>query len=196
MNRALADQLQQLVPNDTNVRQRLLDEGRLFDGYAQAMETVHRENAQALRKLVEAQSWPDENLVGIDGMRAAWLFAQHTICTPDLQRYFLDRITKAASEGNVPMQQAAMLTDRIRFNEGNAQVYGTVYDWQDDGNLGCDVDDPVTVDERRRAVGLPPFEQALEDQRRAVAAEGGRPPDNLAAYRRDQLAWANRTGWR
>jgi len=48
----------------------------------------------------------------------AWLIARHPIWTPDLQRIFLALLSEAAASGDVPKKQAALLTDRVRLNEG------------------------------------------------------------------------------
>jgi hypothetical protein len=52
------------------------------------MQQVHRENAERLDALVKQYGWPGISSVGLDGSRAAWLVAQHSICTPSLQRKF------------------------------------------------------------------------------------------------------------
>lgn len=51
---------------------------------------------------------------------------QHALCTPLLQRKFFEYVAKAAESDDVPMKQVTLLTDRIRFNEGKPQIYGTV----------------------------------------------------------------------
>ncbi|MCB1910089.1 MAG: hypothetical protein KDH15_22220 [Rhodocyclaceae bacterium] len=196
IDRNLLARLDAMAARDRETRSRLLEQGALYGDYAVAMERVHRENAEALAALVAAHGWPGRSLVGVEGCRAAWLVAQHAICTPDLQRRFRACLRQAADAGEVPERQWAMLDDRIRFNEGRAQRYGTVLDWNEDGELACTLEDPAAVDLRRRSVGLPPFAEALAAHRAEVAAEGGGPPEDLADYRRRAELWARRTGWR
>ena len=196
MNPAIVATLRKLAERDRRTRERLLAEGRLFGDYADEMQRVHRDNAAALADLVAAHGWPGRTLAGEEGSRLAWRIAQHSICTPGLQRGFLASLRRAVATGDAPPRQAAMLLDRIRFNEGRPQVYGTVFDWNERGELGCEIEDTAGVDARRAAVGLPPFAQSLAEQRAAVAAEGGAPPADFAAYRRRQAAWARRIGWR
>jgi hypothetical protein len=135
MNEELLAQLENLKQHDIETRNKLLDEGRLYGAYDEEMQKVHRENAEALNEIIEAEGWPGISKVGIDGSRSAWLVAQHAICTPQLQRKFLAFMKKAAESGDVPMKQVAMLTDRIHFNEGKPQLYGTVMDWNEHGEL-------------------------------------------------------------
>lgn len=196
MNAVLAERLRELVERDRATRAQLLAESRLYGDYADEMQRVHRDNAFELAQIVAAHGWPGIALVGEAGCRQAWTIAQHSICTPGLQRGFLDALRRAVAAGDAPAVHAAMLTDRIRFNEGRPQVYGTVLDWNGRGELGCEVEDPDDVDARRAGVGLPPFAQSLAEQRAAVTAEGGAPPSDYARYRRHADAWARRVGWR
>jgi len=195
MNHALLEQLLALQQRDTDTRNRLLAEDRLYGDYAEDMQQVHRDNAERLARLIAVHGWPGLALVGETGARAAWLIAQHAICTPDLQRAFLAQLETAVANGDAPPRQLACLTDRIRFNEERPQCYGLVLDWDADGQLNCTVEDPAQLDARRAAVGLPPFAGDLARHRQAVAAEGGRAPPDPAAYRARRRAWAREVGW-
>ena len=196
MDQALLAELKSLEQCDTETREKLLREHRLFGTYDEEMQQVHRVNAITLSRIVAMHGWPGVSKVGLDGCRVAWIIAQHSICTPELQKGFLRALKKAANAGDAPMKQVALLTDRIRFNEGKPQVYGTVLDWGESGELGCDLEDPENVDSRRSAVGLPPFAQALEEHRREIAAEGGKPPADFKAFKEAANLWAQQVGWR
>jgi hypothetical protein len=103
----------------------------------------------------------------------------------------------AATRGEVPPLQPALLEDRIRTLEGRPQRYGTQFDWDESGELSpLPVEDRERVDERRRAVGLGPLTEAIRHQREAAAAEGDRPPDDWHARRRGREAWLREVGWR
>lgn len=196
MDDFLAAEIESLQQRDVATRERLLQEGRLYGSYDDEMQTVHVENAMILDRILSARGWPGVSMVGPAACRAAWLVAQHSICTPDLQRGFLRALAQAADVGDVPKKQVAMLADRIRFNEGRPQVYGTVFDWNEKGLLDCMIEDPEHVDERRTAVGLGPFDESLQQQRDSVAAEGGKAPEDFKAYRAASAAWAEKVGWR
>ena len=195
MNQQLLEQLLNLRQRDQDTRQRLLEEGTLFDRYAEEMQTVHRENALALNLLISAHGWPGVTLVGVEGCRAAWLIAQHSIGSPALQRTFLISLQKACSKGDASKKFVALLTDRIRFNEQRPQIYGTVLDWNAAGELSCEVEDPKNLNLRRKSVGLPPFAEALEQHRAEVISEGGKPPDDYLEWKSQQLEWAKQVGW-
>ena len=102
---------------------------------------------------------------------------------------------EAAESGVASKKQVALLTGRMRFNEGKPQVYGTVLDWNESGELVCELEDPDGLDARRASVGLSPFQEALQEQRREVAAEGGKPPSDFARHRAAASEWVKKAGW-
>ena len=196
MNQQLLDELIAMKQRDIDIRSRLVREGRLYEGYADEMQQVHRENAHRLNELISHYGWPTISLVGLEGCRAAWLIAQHSNCTPDLQRKFLALLSEAAENGEVPKSQVAFLTDRIRFNENKPQVYGTVLDWGEKGGLSCVVEDPANLDARRQEMGLlATQDDDLTAYRDEIEAEGGKPPRDFAEAQRKGLEWAKSVGW-
>lgn len=196
VNDALIAELNDLKQRDVETRERLLEEGRLYGSYDEEMQRIHVENAEALNHIVSVHGWPGVALVGLGGCRAAWFVAQHSICTPTLQRRFLQDLEKASGAGDAPAKLGAFLSDRIRFNEGKPQVYGTVLDWNESGELGCEIENPERVDELRASVGLPPFAESLAEHRKEVKAEGGKAPVDFESYREAGTQWAKQVGWR
>lgn len=195
MNQQLLDELLALKQHDIDTRSRLLNDGKLYGDYAPEMQKIHRENATELDKIISKYGWPGISLVGLEGCRAAWLIAQHSICTPALQRKFLTLLVNASERGDAPKVLVAFLTDRIRFNENKPQLYGTVLDWNEEGELSCEVEDSANLDVRRKAVGLAPFREELEKHREEVKSEGGVPPKDLAEYKQKAREWASSVGW-
>jgi len=178
------------------MRNKLIEKGLLYEGYNEEMKKVHRDNAQKLNLVVNKYGWPGISLVGLEGSRISWLIAQHSICTPKLQRLFLREMKESEKTGDVPKKQVALLTDRILFNEGKPQKYGTVFDWNEKGSLSCEVQDPKNVNTIRSEIGLIPFEEEIEKQNQAVKSEGGKSPENLKEYKEKVNEWAAGLGWR
>jgi hypothetical protein len=182
-----------MIEEDDRVRARLAADGSLFRGYHPEMEALHRRNAARLRALIEETGWPRRSRVGEDGASAAWRIVQHAIGEPEVMRACLLLLEEAAASGEADQKEAAMLVDRVRVLEGRAQLYGTQYDWDATGSFMAlinGVEDVERVEERRRAVGLPP----IEWRRRPPPDEP--PPEDHAAREREMLAWARRVGWR
>jgi hypothetical protein len=190
-------ELLQMLDEDQQVRAELVADGSLFDGYHPRMRAVHEGNAERLATILDQWGWPGEPQVGHDGARAAWLMVQHAIGRPAFQREALDALRLAATRGEVPALQPALLEDRIRTLEGRPQRYGTQFDWDESGELSpLPVEDPENVDARRQAIGLGPLEESIHAQRLAAAAEGERPPGDWHARRRGMEVWLREVGWR
>lgn len=198
MNETLRDELLEMARRDQTVRAELVASGELFEvGYEPRMARVHERNARRLRRILESVGWPGADLVGPDGAEAAWLILQHAIAEPDLLRRALPLLQAAAREGKASPRHAALLEDRIRCFEGRPQRYGTQFDWDAEGKLSPGaVENPQRLDERRRAIGLPPLAEQMEEARTRAAAEGDGPPADYEAYARARDEWAASVGWR
>lgn len=194
LRRALLDMLDE----DSSTREELARDGSLFEGYHPRMEAVHRRNSARLAGIFDERGWPGVSLAGADGEDAAWVIVQHSIGEPAFQRRALELLKEATARGEAPPWQAAYLEDRIRACEGRPQVYGTQYDWDDNGEMSPypPIEDAENVDERRRAVGLGTLEANLRAMRAGVAASTEKPPPDLARRRKDEDDWARFVGWR
>lgn len=196
MKKAILHQLIALYHNDEKTRARLAKEGVLFHGYVAEMEEVHRDNAKQLEAIIDEFGWPGISLVGEDGSWLAWMIAQHAISLPVFQRRCLDLLSVAVERGDAPAVHAAYLIDRIRFNERRPQVYGTIFDWDEYGQLTpWTIENEAGVDERRKGVGLSPLVDAVEEARNQAAAEGNVPPTDHNARQWEIEQWARKTGW-
>ncbi len=190
-DQALRRELLAMAAEDGRVRQALLGEGVLFDGYHPRMEAVHRSNAARMIEVLDAGGWPGASRVGQDGAEAAWLMVQHAIGEPELQRHALRLIQEAVQAGEAPAWQAAMLEDRIRMFEGRPQIYGTQLERGSDGRARpYMLENPAGVEERRRAVGLEPRRESLA---RSEPISAPRDPE---AFQREYAEWLRRVGWR
>src|SRR5262245_25282419 len=155
----LRAELLAMAEEDQRVRAELAADGSLFDGYHPRMAEVHRQNAARLSALLDQHGWPGAAVVGEDGSAAAWLVLQHAIGDPPVMCRGLELLARL-EPGTVDPVQLAMLEDRIRAFEGRPQRYGTQYDWDDRGQLSpLPIEDPGSVDDRRRAIGLGPLEE-------------------------------------
>jgi hypothetical protein len=194
----LRQELLAMITRDRSVSNQLATDGSLYDGYHPSMELVHQDNAGRLLAIIEQYGWPGRSLVGEDGSEAAWLIVQHSIGNPALQRLALKLLQEAAAKGEAPLWQAAMLEDRIRMLEGRLQLYGTQFDWDENGAMSPypTIEDSEYVDDRRRVLGLGPLAMEIERRRAALALTQEKPPDDLAERERQMEEWARSVGWR
>ena len=165
-----------MAADDGAMRERLVEDGSLFDGYNPLMAIVHRRNGDRLAEMVDAYGWPGATMVGEDGADAAWLVLHHAIGDPVLQRRCLPLLVEAAVQGEIPAWHPATLLDGIRFYEGRPQVYGSMFDWDESGRLV-----PWAIEDaerRRRAPGVGgPAAAGRPGRKRAGGGRaGGRPP--------------------
>ena len=196
MDSALRHELLLRAAEDERVREELARDGSLYQGYHPRMEEVHTRNAARLAEILDQHGWPGISLAGDDGEEAAWRIAQHAICDPSLQRRTLQLLQQAPAH-EAPRWQLAYLVDRIRTLEGRPQVYGTQFDWDEQGEMSpLPIEDPEHVDQRRAAMGLDSLAQRTFAMR-TQARSGTEPrPCDLAARRREMDAWARKVGWR
>ena len=185
-----------MAEEDKRVRDELTREGSLSGGYHPRMEAVHIANANALRDLL-ADGWPKAADVGEDGQEAAWLIVQHAIGLPPFLRQCRELLQNAVQHGEAPAWQLAMLTDRICVLEGRAQLYGTQFDWDENGVMSpLPIEDAPGVEQRRAQVGLEPLTHATSRHRSNARQSGELPPLDRIRYLAEQEAWLKRTGWR
>jgi uncharacterized protein (DUF952 family) len=119
------------------------------------------------------------------------LIAQHAIAEPAFQRKCLELLNEAARLGEAASWQPAYLLDRIRMFEGWPQVYGTQMAPDDKGHMAVwPIGDRAALNERRRSVGLPSFEE------RRTATIPDPTSEQRRADRAQMEAWARNAGWR
>jgi hypothetical protein len=194
---ALRLELLRLRDEDQAVRAELAADGLLSDGYHPRMEEVHRRNAARLAEVIGQRGWPGRAIVGDDGADAAWMIAQHAISEPQFQRRCLALQKAAAAEKEIPLWQPAYLEDRIRMFEGKPQVYGTQYDWDENGEMSpLPIEDSEHVDQRRAALGLIPLAENTKHMREGVLKGKEQRPRDWAIREQELEAWARRVGWR
>jgi hypothetical protein len=194
MNQELRDKIISMRNKDLEMRESLLKEGSLYDGYAEEMEAIHIRNAEELKIIIDQYGWPGKSLVGKEGATSAFWIAQHSISKPGLQRKFLVELKKAVAKGEATPNQEACLEDRILFNEGKPCKYGMLFDWDDDGNLIANVDDEALANERRAKLGLSTLSEALKKHKEEIENEGGGPPKDIKKHKQLGLEWAKRVG--
>lgn len=191
----IAQRLKDMASADLRMRDKLVAVGALFDGYHPDMEALHIAHARELETIINTIGWPHQGIAGVEGAEAAWLIAQHAISLPDFQRHVLRLLKENAND--VEPAQIAMLEDRIRRFEGKPQLYGTQFDWDENGQLSPGaIEDAANVDRRRASVGLNSLKERTDEMRNRAAAEGDKPPADMAKRRKDMESWAKKAGWR
>jgi uncharacterized protein DUF6624 len=154
---ALRSELVQLGAEDQAVREGFGPAlARNDTDYALRVLTGDSARTKRLREIVAAHGWPTPQLVGKDGVNAAWLILQHTPDTA-FRRRLLPQLDSAAARGDLPARDMATMTDRMLTESGKPQRYGTQFAIVAGRLVAHPLEDTLHVDERRAAVGLPPM---------------------------------------
>ncbi len=121
--------------------------------------------------LLQDYDWIDKKRFGKRVSMAAWLVVQHADHDVALQKLALQRMEPYLKSKKVSKGDYAYLWDRVAVNSGKKQRYGTQPDWEctAEGTLNLQpLEDPETVNKRRKKMGLGPVEAALAGMAKSV----------------------------
>ncbi|MEM6397391.1 MAG: DUF6624 domain-containing protein [Bacteroidota bacterium] len=193
---ALAAEMIAMQQADLDLRNRLIESGELFGGYHKEMEALHLKNAEGLESIIDQIGYPTIEKVGSEASQAAWLIIQHAISRPDFMKKCWDLLEQAVTEKQADPKDLAYLSDRIAAFEGRPQLYGTQFDWDEDGHMSPKAyDDLITVNERRKAMGLNTLEEQTKIMRAQAEKDGEQVPEDMERRKRDYESWRKRVGW-
>ena len=120
-------------------------------------------NLIKVKEILHKHGWLGPQEVGMNGSQALFLVIQHA----DLQtqKTYIDLIRKAEKDGKTFSSNLAILEDRIAMREGRKQLYGSqgFKDKVTNKNYIYPIDAPDQLDERRKAMGMPPMSTYITD---------------------------------
>lgn len=193
----IAKEIISLQNRDLDYRTRLVNDGKLGNGYDPIMEEIHISNSKRLEAIIKSIGFPTIELVGEEAAEAAWLIIQHSISRPDFMRSCQDWLESEVKEGNASAIHLAYLTDRILVLEGKAQLYGTQFDWDKQGMLSPQrLDSWDTVNRRRQELGLNSLEEQIQKLRQNASDENHKAPDDSSLRQKQFDDWLCKVGWR
>lgn len=132
-------------------------------------DSVFTTHHKRLAQVFDAHGYPGFDAVGKEGAKNFWLMVQHTDHDPEFQRKVLEKMKVQVDKGNADPASYGMLVDRVNVNTGKAQVYGTQVSYNTEicQAYAKELADSANVNERRKAVGLPPLEEYLNQMTQA-----------------------------
>ncbi len=138
---------------------------------------LEQTHAARLREIVARYGWPGRALVGPAASQAAWRILQKAEWQPGLQAELLARVTDQVASGEIPAEEYAQLTDRVRVARGQPQVYGTQFRILQRGaerylQPSTPIENPDGLDLRRAGLGLPPHADYLMQVQARLAGGG------------------------
>jgi len=192
----IAQRIIHLKDIDLALRNQIIRSGKLNDGYNKEMEQLHNSNAAELNEIIDVIGYPTMDKVGVEASEAAWLIIQHAIGQPAFMKQCVNLLEHAVGEDKANPKNLAYLTDRIASFEGRSQLYGTQFDWDENGTLSpTRYDDLTKVNDRRKSIGLNTLEEQVEIMRMRAVQEQQSPPDDLEQRAAAYDAWRRRVGW-
>lgn len=196
VNKSIAEKIISLRTKDETLRNEFLEKGTLSDGYNKEMEALHNENAKELSEIIDSIGYPTPDKVGKEASEAAWLVIQHSIGQPDFMKNCARLLENAVNENKANPVNLAYMTDRIAVFEGKPQLYGTQFDWDENGELSPNsIDDLSKVNERRKSIGLNTLEEQTRIMRGRVKSEKQFPPADFEERKREYDEWRKKAGW-
>lgn len=126
-------------------------------------DSIYKNHKLRLEEILKIYGYPGFDLVGKEGEKNYWLMVQHSDFDPDFQRQVLELLEKQVEAGNADSRNFGLLTDRVRLNSGEKQVYGTqvTYVKETGQAIPKPLEDSLNVNKRRRTVGLETIEEYL-----------------------------------
>ena len=116
----------------------------------------HR-NQELVVSIIEKCGMPTVKEVFEKQMIAVWLALQHS--TKEIRKKYFPQIEKAVKNGDLSKQEYALMKDRMLMDEGKLQIYGSQIK---NGKL-YELENPKTVNERRKEMGMEPIEDYLKN---------------------------------
>ncbi|AZQ43279.1 DUF6624 domain-containing protein [Nonlabens ponticola] len=191
----LAKQIIDLKKADLAMRDRLIESSELNDGYNEQMEALHNVNADKLQDIIDEIGFPSIDKVGKEASDAAWLVIQHAISKPLFMKSCLTHLQRLANNEDAYRIPIAYLSDRIAVFQDKPQLYGTQFDWDDQGMMSPQLmDDAGLVNQRRHELGLNTVEQQTIIMRRQAVKESEVPQDS-GARKKEYDEWRKKVGW-
>lgn len=192
----VAERIIALKNADLELRDKLIHNGQLGEGYNEEMAALHNRNAKVLDEIIDSIGYPTSDKVGEEASEAAWLVIQHSIGQPDFMKKCVKLLEKAVGENKADPTQLAYMKDRIAVLEGKLQLYGTQFDWDKNGELNPRPFDDITqVNHRRKSIGLNTVEEQTEVMRRQVESEKQFPPTDFEKRKQNYNEWRKTVGW-
>lgn len=164
---SIGEELVRLQADDQLYEMMVIDQDPAIrePGFFALKDDLQIERANRCKEIFRRYGFPGYDKVGEKASGAFWLLVQHADHDPDFQQAVAQAMTKAHRNGHADGANLAYLTDRVRVNTGQHQLYGTQVDHDiETGRVyPKSLESPEGVDERRARVGLEPLRDYLND---------------------------------
>jgi hypothetical protein len=181
---------------DMELRDRLILSTQLGEGYNVDMANLHDKHAETLNEIIDKIGYPTLEKVGKAASEAASLIIQHSIGRPDFMEKCAELLENEVNAHQADPSNLAYLTDRIAVFRNRPQLYGTQFDWDENGELNPNgFDDIMKVNERRISIGLNTLQEQIIIMRTHVKNENQSSPTDFEERKKEMTTWKRSVGW-
>ncbi len=159
VNSLLKKELIEMEVEDQKIRNEINEIGwqNITKDLVTKQNEIDEANTIRLKAIIKEHLWLTKDLVGVEGVGAAFLIIQHS---PDIafKEKMLPYIKKSyLNDEGVSGQQVALLTDRVLLAQDKKQIYGTQATFRDGKLVFGPIEDEANVDKRRAEMKMPPL---------------------------------------
>jgi VWFA-related protein len=165
LNKKLKEELLKLKKTGQKDIQEAVAEDQKNDNLMKDIRKARDKNTAALCPLLKKFGWPTTELVGADGVAAAFYLLKNS-SSFELQRNLLPVIIAAVNKGQLKKSDFARFIDQLRLHAGLKQLFGSEVTIQDGFLVLYPIEAEAQVDARRKQYDLPPlatYLRALEN---------------------------------
>ncbi|OZG70736.1 hypothetical protein BTA51_24430 [Hahella sp. CCB-MM4] len=164
LNLELQQELLNMETEDQGIRKVFEEKGweNISTELHEEMLRIDEKNTKRVKEILDQHGWPTKDLIGEEGMLAVFLIIQHS---PDIdfQRSMLPLLTSSYENNEgISGQDVALLTDRVRVNLGQKQLYGTQLEVVEGRLVFLPIEDEENVDQRRAKMDMIPLAEYLK----------------------------------
>ncbi len=145
-------------------------------------------NFAAAKKMIDANGFPDHDMVGEEATHKFWMMVQHMDGYPNFQMQVLRRMSGPVDQNKASSKDFAYLTDRVLINQQRPQHFGTqvYYDNVAKTYKPHPVDDITRTNERRAEIGLAPLDDFLANTNEKYEGAIIQPSSNTPQFEQIQ----------
>jgi len=125
-------------------------------------EKNHLENDKELLSLLDMYGWPTASSVTEFAAAGAALVINHT--SHEIRSRYFPMLEQAFKQGEAQPLRYAKMRDRLLVEEGEKQLYGTQWKFDNQEQVPYPIENPEYVDKRRAEIGLGPLSVYLKER--------------------------------
>lgn len=171
------------------------ESGQRYDGAESEFKDLRLSNTRHLSDILKTEIWPKISEYGEEVNGAAFSIARASVQSPSEMKYFAEKISESVSNGESKPIHLAAIQDCISYYEDKPQTYGMFLEWKVDGELYANVTNIDEANIKRKALQLPPLQEAIKAHREELASNPGSQPNDIAVHNKMHRSWAKSVGW-